>query len=72
MSTESATKIIQSVFLQYFSQDSRNLGYPPRSHIFIPTLPFLISFKLNPMVGIVSSSYSPVAKEPKSVDFPAF
>jgi len=72
MSTESTTKIMQSVFLQYFSQDSLNFGYPPRSHIFMPTLPFLISFKLKPIVGIVSSSYSPVAREFRRVVFPAF
>lgn len=71
-STESITNMMQSVFLQYFSHDSLNLGCPPRSHIFIAIFPFLISFKLNPIVGIVSSSYSPVASDPSKVVLPAF
>lgn len=57
ISTASTTNIIASAFLQYFSQLSLNLAYPPKSQTFSPTFPFLISFKLKPIVGIVSSSY---------------
>ena len=36
------TNIIALAFLQYFSQDSLNLAYPPRSQSFNYTLPFFI------------------------------
>lgn len=48
MSDESKTKRIPSAPLQYFSQDSLNLGYPPKSHSLIYTPPFLIFLILNP------------------------
>lgn len=72
MSTESNTNIIASAPLQYFSQLSRYRGWPLKSQTFSATFPFLISLMLKPMVGIVSSSNCPVARELRSVDLPAF
>lgn len=71
-STASTTYIITSDYLQYFSQDSLNRCYPPKSQTFNYTFPFFILLKLNPIVGIVSSSKPPCARVPVSVDFPAF
>ena len=71
-STESTTKIMQSAYRQYFSQLSLKRSWPPRSHTEKETLPLRTRLKLNPIVGIESSSNSPVARVFVSVDLPAF
>jgi hypothetical protein len=71
-STASTTYIITSDCRQYFSHDSLNRCYPPKSQTFNYTFPFFILLKLNPIVGMVSSSKPPWARVPVSVDLPAF
>lgn len=71
LSAESTTKIMQSAVEQYFSQDSRNLLWPPKSQNLKVTLPFFTYLIFTPTVGIVSLLNYPVYRELIRVDFPA-